>query len=159
MKEVLDNLFENFEFSPLLEEVSLNGAREYVQEALATGEMIDCPCCGRNIKKYQWSILRSMLTALNYLNTHERVEGKTLAKISGGGVYAKLKYWGLTDQTESKNRGYWFITPRGRDFLHGYIRVPKHAYVFNTQVLYFSNDTVCIDDIKKNFDLAEIMGD
>ena len=155
MKEELDKLFENFELRPLLEDVSLNSARDYVQEALTTGEMIDCPCCGQTVKKYRRKIYGQMLDALKHLNKVNIETGNVLSKMGGGGEYAKLEYWGLIGKLSN---GDWSITTKGQKFLSEELRIPKYVYVFNRQIFGFSDDNlISVNEVEKQFDVSELL--
>jgi len=154
MKEELNVLFDNLGFGPF-EYISLDEARDYVQEALATGEMVDCPCCGQTVKKYRRPIYIAMIGALAYIHQNGPVKGSKVQKECAYGAYNKLVHWDLIQQSDNGN---WMISEKGKRFLLEKEQVPKYVYLYNNQVLYFSNDTICVDDIKKNFDLGEIMG-
>ena len=75
---------------------------------------------------------------------------------SGGGDHAKLRYWGLVEQTDEFE---WQITEDGKHFLRENLTVPLIAYVFNKKLLGFSEKVCTVRDrLNKRFDYEELLG-
>lgn len=76
---------------------------------------------------------------------------------------AKLRYWGLVEEEnvvrqDGGRAGYWRLTQKGRRFVRGEIRVPRHVLVYNRRCLGLDDtETVDIHDVLGHpFDLREI---
>jgi hypothetical protein len=141
---------------------TLAEAQERIQEALATGDMVKCECCGQTVKVYSRQVYRSMALGLWILSKAE--DGLLAHEIMGrlarrgyhisGNDHSKLALWDLAVRGEDQK---WRITDRGRDFLRGIERIPKYTHVFDGRVRGCSDETVDIREIAAKFDLEEIL--
>lgn len=135
-----------------------------------------CPCCTQWVQRYPYSFHSGMARALIYIYQATQ-RGKGLeddgffhienyfvdigVKIKGS--HGKLKYWGMLEQRQNTdpkkhNSGYWSITQRGIDFVHGKLLVTRKALLFNEKCYGFVGNKISIQDaLGKNFDYQEMM--
>lgn len=129
-----------------------------------------CPVCGQLVKVYKRSINHAMALQLAtahrkfgvYTVFHRREITETFE--SGGGDFAKLRYWGLIAEIESdnpkkKNSGKWIVTAAGRAFLQSIKRIPKYALIYNGRFLEFEGtETVTFREcLGEDFDYENLM--
>lgn len=133
--------------------------RAHLQNALKRGESVVCPCCKQTAKIYARKISAVMVVQLIQLNNSTKpVHYKHLRNKGGGDAdYSKLVYWGLAQPVEDCN-GFWEITEKGMEFVYDCISVPEKAFVFNGEVVGFSDDTVTVKScLRQKFDYEELM--
>ena len=139
---------------------SLGDVRADLRHNLAEGEPAYCLCCGATTKVYARGLNHMMVRSLALLAqepyglasaTITRRTGQT-----GGGDTAKLAHWGLI---ESVGDTVWKITPMGRQFLSGDIRLPHKALIYIDKLIGFdASITVSVTDVVgKAFNLDEVM--
>ena len=132
-----------------------------------------CPCCGQFVKLYNRPIHTSMakdLIRLYHIHNNDDWNkyyhiSKIRTRTAGGGDFAKFLYWGLVKELEKdsndaskRTSGYWKITDKGKQFVENRIKVEKHAIIYNSKLLKFSEDFVNIKDcLKDKFDYNELM--
>ncbi|MGR3221203.1 MAG: hypothetical protein ACUZ8H_15520 [Candidatus Anammoxibacter sp.] len=130
----------------------------------------NCPCCGQFVKVYKRTINAAMAlelaTAYKRFGTYKafhRSELKDILKSTGGGDFAKLRYWGLItelvdDNPKKKNSGRWVVTNRGEQFLGG-AALYKYCLIYNGGLLDFDEDEVVYfkDCIANDFDFQGLM--
>jgi hypothetical protein len=144
------------------------------------GEGVVCPCCGQFVKLYKRVLSSSMAYALILIDRHFRRSSEWLhvqsyivdlpdldpkVRAAVRGDFAKLSYWGLLcerpggkSESGSPRAGHWRITHKGRQFVDGVIRVPKHALVYNRAARGFSEESVNIRQaLGERFDYDELM--
>lgn len=132
-----------------------------------------CPCCGQNVRMYNYkfhsSLAQCLLSLVKVFETSQNwvhvkdipVKGGNAA--SRGGHLAKAVHWGLieakpNDDTKKRTSGCWQPTQKGRDFAHGLIAIPKHAHLYNNSVHGFSLETTTIKEaLGSRFDYAELL--
>ena len=75
----------------------------------------------------------------------------------------KLRHWGLLEEEhvvrpDGGRAGYWRLTTKGRRFVRGAIRVPRHALIYNRRCLGLDDtEHVDIHDVLGHpFDLREL---
>lgn len=146
---------------PPLREITLRQAQENVRLAMVQkGKIPICPCCGQPAKRYRRLLNSNMAEALvrivQYADQHPEEEWIDIPNLlkhtprrwsngEWGGDYAKLRYWGLLEQATglradgSSRNGQWKVTPLGRQFARGEIRLPSHALDFNGECLGLDN--------------------
>lgn len=130
-----------------------------------------CPCCGRNVKMYNYAVNSSLARALISLyKLSLRSQPNHVKDIlmgqhhSCGKNFCILKHWGLIEEsinTDTKKRasGYWYITHRGRKFVLNETRIPKTIKVFNDKKYAISDESVNINEcLGKDFDYKELLG-
>jgi len=147
---------------------TLEQAKQELRQSLKDGAI--CPCCNRLVKMYKRkpsSTAAMGLIALYRLTTTGKgawfhisaIQGK-----SGGGDFAKLRYFGLIEEAENtdglkRTSGYWRITPKGRQFVKGWAKVPCYVQVYNGRVYGESEETITIFQALGNrFNYDELMG-
>lgn len=75
-----------------------------------------------------------------------------------------LRWWDLVErkfndgETKTKHSGFWRPTPRGLDFVHSGLRIPKMVYTYNDTVQGYGTEDVGIADcFTDNFDFNATM--
>lgn len=133
---------------------------------------INCPCCGQMVKLYKrklYAIQARGLIELYKLDQTEskyyhirEIEGKFRG--SGGGDFAKLRYWKLIeekpneDDPSKRTSGMWQITDRGRDFVLGNVKVRSHMTIFDGKFQGLEGDLITIQEaLGKKFNYSELM--
>jgi hypothetical protein len=142
---------------------TLAEAQAKVGDTLQSGEMMQCPCCTQTVKKYPRRVYKTVALCLRAVaNSGEDglLPKEIVTRVSAihpisGNHHTKLALWGLIKRNPMDGR--WRATDRGRDFLAGRERIEKYAHVFNGRVLGYSEDTVDIKEIAKEFDLTELL--
>ena len=118
---------------------------------------VKCPCCTQTVMVWRRRVYGGLLTQLCRLVAYGQ-RGATsgvLAKKTGGGDHAKLRWWGLVEQ--DPDDGVWFATAKGHEFLKGNMKIPKWIYIFNNTLQYRSDDElVAAGDCTGKFSLEEI---
>ena len=124
-----------------------------------------CPCCDQHSQIYERRITGAMVRQLLELYRHgSRTSRQLLSCVGhgGGGDHAKLRYWGLAEQLEGAKgeiNSRWGICEKGVLFLERKLNVPEIAYIYNGELLEYSDKVVSVDDrMNKKFDYAELMG-
>lgn len=154
---------------------SLAAARQWVLDNRREGAV--CPCCDQLAKVYKRKLNQCMVYALlliyraqqrnadwihapSYLHKNAK-RGPTVR----GGDFAKLVHWGLIETKPesdrgdgSKRAGYYKITSKGRDFVDGKIRLPKHVFLYASAFLGFSDESTSFRDaFGEKFNYDELM--
>jgi hypothetical protein len=120
--------------------VTLAFCRRYVEKRIRRRQGVVCPCCHKPCKMRPGTISKPMLVAL--VKMYLKLESvKDLRETNGD--YAKLRHWGLVEQI---GKGRWRLTPRGREFLHGRVEVPKTAVTFNRRCYELTGRSVTVFD-------------
>lgn len=103
-----------------------------------------CECCGQTIKVYRRSIYRHMARCLIWLVTRYAQDGEWVNLKEGpvfrGGDNTKLTYWGLMTPHPTIEENLYKPTQLGVDFVVNKATVPRYAYVYNGEVLGFSQE-------------------
>lgn len=128
-----------------------------------------CPLCRRHVQVYKRQVNAGMARSL--ITIYRRG-----LEQEGGWVHlptqvparsreeGKLAYWGLLEEaTEPRpdggRAGWWRVTDKGSDFIHGLITIERYAYVYNDRVMRREGDPRTIQQaLGKRFDLRELMG-
>jgi hypothetical protein len=120
--------------------VTLAFCRQYLKDRIDRKHGVICPCCKKRCEMRKGTIGPKMIVSLvkMYLKIHTVKELR-----DHNGDYAKLRHWGLVEQL---GRGLWRLTPRGRDFLHGDVEVPKRAITFNRRLYELKDGPVSVFD-------------
>lgn len=132
----------------------------------------ECPCCGQHAQVYRRSIYKRMAKVMLWLVDEFQKTGEWITLKEGplfrGGDNAKLAYWNLvqtrtlrrTIEGHTRSSGQWMPTPSGIRFAKKKGVVPKYAYVYNGEVVGYSEEMVTIADcLEGDFDYSEILGD
>ena len=145
---------------------TLEEAKQHVLAQRDQG--VTCPCCDQYCKVYRRTIYAGMARFLIWLVKAFERRDRMQAYIDilqgppqRGGDFAKLAYWELIEPMETKKgkvTRYWRPTDKGRAFAYDKATVPKHAMVFNGEVVGFSEKRFGIRDaLGKNFNYEELM--
>lgn len=153
--------------------MSLAEAQRIVRDKRAEG--VECPCCEQYCKVYKRRLNGAMAQWLIWLvREHETGGGEAWLHVNdgpviqsrkGGGDFAKLAHWGLiqerpNDEDEAKRAsGYWRPTTSGVDFAHGRITVSAYVFIWNNNVVEFSEEHATIQQaLGARFNYRELMG-
>lgn len=151
---------------------TMKEAKAYLRENWEKG--IECPCCGQFVKLYSRSITSSMAYALYLIYKNQKNDDWThvqsyLKKLNipapvMSGDISKLKFWELLEVLEgerkdgSKRVGFYRVTEKGKEFIHGRISVPKHCKLYNQKFYGFSGEQIHFKDaLGKNFNYDDLM--
>ena len=135
--------------------ISLQEAIEATQRHKDEGDFVHCPCCDQGVKVYPRKITGTMLRQLAQMSFSNMPLAPAKIKGSHGGDHAKLAYWGLAKQQADFT---WTNTTSGSEFLYDRLRVPEIAYVYNGEVIRFSENNVGVRDrIGTKFSYDELM--
>jgi hypothetical protein len=128
-------------------------AKNYIESRVMEG--VDCPCCGRNNKRYtrplDAGIVRGLVALVRSSPNGEIVHVKEIPEMLVDGVawtshdFAKARYWGLCDEvskdeltedimvraTRKRRKGFWRSTDKGRRFVYSMVKVPKYVDLLN----------------------------
>ncbi len=149
-----------------------------------------CPCCQQFVKLYKRRLNASMAYVLILLYRYDQRHGGArngtqdpwvhvpsyLVEASSANIrraaairgdWAKLKYWGLIEELDtkredgSKRAGYYRITERGKGFVLGNFKVPPYIFLYNEKVLdrpVAADEWITIGEaLGKKFDYTELM--
>lgn len=138
---------------------TLGDARAWLREQVI-GRGASCPCCSQFARVYRRKIGAAMARDLVAMH---RAAGEAHFRIPdvlgySGGDAAKLRYWGLIEQSDQTDD--FRVTHRGRQFIDG-LAVPKYALVFDGRLMGFDDaEQVTIHDCLRagRFSLEELLG-
>ena len=145
--------------------MSLVQARAWLWARLRTGNVVQCPCCARDMAVYKWQLYGTAvrLLALYYRAgaTDHWVSRQTVVRMGhkGGGDESRLEHWGLIEQKRGE-RGMWRVTQRGESFLFGELAVPQAAFTCVKEVLFFDGPEITIEKFMPkwfNYDLLRVV--
>ena len=151
----------------------LSEAREWVLAARASGT--SCPCCGQHCRVYKRKLNYAMAHTLvlvyqhflanpraGWLHLPTFLNGKGV--IARGGDPPRLSRWGLivgrgTERDDGSARvGEYQITEHGRAFVEQRVAVPAYAFIYNNEVLGWSEEQTYIGSaLGSGFDYASLM--
>lgn len=148
--------------------LTVEQAKENMRKNLDDG--VICPCCNRLVRMYKRKISSVSAVCLirlykmsNKSDNHwfhiSDIQGK-----SGGGDFAKLRYFGLVEEASNENpskrtSGFWRITNKGRRFVKGWLSVPCYVKVYNGKVYGEGSETITIyQALNEKFNYEELMG-
>lgn len=152
---------------------TIKETRAYLKDNIKKGTK--CPCCSQNVKLYRRPITSTSARALLEVYRHNRYDyfhvGRYLLSIpnllssTGGGDFAKLRYWGLVEMKEelapngTNRNGEFRVTQKGRDFVEGKIVVEKYIYMYNNKQFDIATDeSVSFREcLGKKFNFDEIL--
>lgn len=155
---------------------SLADAKTWVQTNLANG--VSCPCCDQYCRIYKRKLNATMSLALVLIYRHFQqypqadqwihvpaflVAVKHDSTVAGGDA-AKLRFWNVIEQRQgvrddgSERVGYYRLTDTGRQFVEDKIALSRYVYLYNQEVLRFSQETITIREaLGDRFSYAELM--
>lgn len=158
----------------MMEITTIAEAKQYILDNIEEG--VECPACTRNVQMQKFNLDHNMASALRILDEHTN-QGEyvrtialfneyadTESNLNNGGNWTKVKHWGLIESEmtiteEGGSQGNWRITQKGRDFVHGKVKVSKKAKTFKDKLHGYLGDPILITDIKiKPFDYVNTVG-
>ena len=132
----------------------------------------NCPCCGQFAKIYKRRLYASIafgIVMLHRLSRHNFGSYHHIGKImngygkTGGGDFAKAKYWGLIEHKENTDdekrcSGMWRLTEKGRAFAECSLKVPAYCAVYNGEALGFEGEAINVRQaLQSKFNYVELM--
>jgi hypothetical protein len=155
--------------------------KAYIESRLPEG--VDCPCCGRNNKRYtrplDAGLARGLVALIRASPTGEIVHVKDIPEMLVGDVvwtshdFAKARYWGLCEEVigeqvpsellegaeRKRRKGFWRSTEKGRQFVYSMLKVPKYISLVNNAFEKCHGDDWSIQDaLGHPFDFSAISG-
>lgn len=153
---------------------TLEEIREWFwREAESKGAI--CPCCERYGKIYKWGFLFRMAVMLfdlwrydkkkpgKYIHVADLQETSRFPKLYQSGAKTMGYRWGLIESPspeeseDKKCSGLWRITYQGKRFVRGMITIPKNVYIYNKEVLKFSEERITIKEACGSYSHEEMM--
>ena len=145
--------------------MELSEAKERTLNQIEVG--VECPCCGQFAKEYRRKLNSAM--ALYLIRLCKLTGGyhhiSEIGLVTGGGDFAKLKYYGfieeeINENTAKRTSGVWKLTPEGRAFARNESTVTSHFRIYNSKLLGFSGEQInIIDALGQRFNYEELMLD
>lgn len=128
-----------------------------------------CPCCKRFGKYNGFTITHKNAQALVWIYQSAAVDGwvntakNAPREFMRAKTFTNMRYWGLieahpNDRKEVKGSGYWRITQKGVDYIHGKMRLPKKVFIYNRKLVGYGEQQVYFKEcFKEYFNLEEAM--
>lgn len=133
----------------------------------------ECPCCGQFAKVYKRLFNKTMARGLLWLAQYSKSTNETWIEtqehaprwlVNKGGTLATMAHWGLIEQDEvrphedKRASGRWRLTEKGERFVNGQVAIPKHVYLYNGEIVSFSDEMFLIQEAIDPFSYSELMG-
>lgn len=143
---------------------TLAEARRQLQANLDEG--IICQCCGQHAQRYRRKFNSGMARSLIRIYRRRGLDWCqiTTEVPARSREEGKIAYWGLLEEStdvrdDGGRAGWWRVTPRGRTFVLGRMRIPRIAIVYNAVCVGFDDTTmVTIQDcLGDKFNLTELL--
>lgn len=148
----------------------LSALQHRINDLLNQGHAVVCPLSGKLIKVYWRGLHHSQIATLRRLRDKSDKLGMTYLHVEffsarRDGDLAKLALWELAQPLEPATRleqeivkGKWRITPRGRQFLDGSLRIPRQVAVLLGERLGYVDeaDAIGVEDVQAEFDPAAL---
>lgn len=138
--------------------------QEYM-DFLRRGGEGPCPCCGRFNKIYERRLHTTICRQLIILYRAGAADHYVHSKKAGGPDFTIAKFWGLIQSKPNdsnrgkKDSGFWALTKLGVEFVQNLAAVPTYAFLYNDQVLKFSEEMSDIEEcLGRKFNYSELMG-
>lgn len=135
-----------------------------------------CPCCDRFVKVYKRRIYHTPALYLIALYRLTKIKGdkyyhvtEVMQQLPARQAIRmkndshKASYFGLLEELKDetygkKSSGYWRLTDDGKRYVEGTLKIPRYAFIFNSEVIGYSSELSDIDDaLAKRFNYLEIM--
>lgn len=124
--------------------------------ALADGEGMECPCCGRYARMYRRPLNSGMARGLIRLYKDADCRWQRTSQTKWR-EESKLAFWGLVENG-TEERGLRRVTPKGEAWLNREVTVPKYAWEFNGECISLVGDEITIDvALGTKFSLEELL--
>lgn len=164
MQEISDGMAKGFT-EEQTRRITIEQVRRWMNIMTLQHGKTDCACCKSHIQSYKRSISSSQvywMFALYKLSkgTTKYVDFKRVGyylfeKLGrNASDYTTLTYWDLIE-VDPDALGFYRLTPKGKDFIEGKIKVPKDIYLTNGKMWKKSVEEISYVDCKK-FDVTEI---
>lgn len=152
---------------------TISEARQFLRANWEQG--VDCPCCGRLVKLYPYTLNANACASLAWINNlgvlddngwvHVQKMFSNVYKRNATAMsYILLKHWNFieakpgNDDPAKKASGYWRITDKGRSFLRGEISVPRTAMVYKDGARDFKGKPITFKQaLGVKFSYSELM--
>jgi hypothetical protein len=144
---------------------TIKDAQLNLRSALLAGELVNCPCCQQKCKIYKRKLNANMARFLISLMRHEETEWVHYKECDfTGRDYPYVSLWGLAEtrgsgETAKRMSGFWRLTPKGRSFVQGGLRISSHIKLYNNTVGAYEGSTSIQEALGSKFDYAELMGE
>lgn len=148
-----------------MELITIKDGIEYINLNKEKG--VKCPCCEQLAKEYKYKLNKGMaIVLINWYKTgkewvHPIKDLKTI-----NGDYAKLRFWGLVEESydrpeeDKKATGYWRITQKGKEFVNNRLTVQEKARIYDNRFFGLIGKEINIKQALGNkFNYSELMGD
>jgi hypothetical protein len=147
---------------------TISEAKKYLRDNFNKG--CSCPVCGQFVKLYKRKLNSGMAVILIFMSKYGKdfVHVKEFLrekKMKNGHDWTLLRYWGfiqerspLIGDENTKNSGFWRITPEGLAFVSNRVKTKKHILIYNQKFQGFSNEDITIEDaLGDDFDYYELI--
>lgn len=168
----MSDLFTQLDLFPKgMESLPLVDARNFIRARMNDG--IDCPCCGRLVKSYKFTLLGTMAATLMWIVAKAKQTNIPWVHLNNPEAppwvkadrnYPRLAYWDLAvareqaEKDEKRCSGYWKATKLGMDFVYNRAKVPRHIIAYNNIPYEQAIEMVSIQDVmKKKFNYEEML--
>lgn len=150
---------------------TLEESKKWLEENRTEGCI--CPCCNQFAKIYKRKLNAGMalfligLYKLSKKSTSTNFSNKSIMsemKINTSSLdYSILKHFNLIKESgiipnEKRKSGFWKLTSLGNDFVEKKVQVNSHVYLYDSEVLGFSESKISImETLGEKFDYNELM--
>lgn len=167
LTSLCDRCHNNYHNPPGVEEL-----KTQLLELAATTEGTVCPVCKTDCKIYNRSLYFNMVKHLiklsrlpkdddGFVQIGDEPLGKEEQRNYTAAEFQKLRYFGLIEKNqpgEQRDGVWWRVTPKGKDFISGKIKVPSNAVVLNGKVLSYSDNEISIvEALETPFNYEQLM--
>ena len=121
---------------------TISDVKDFLKDRFEDG--VKCPCCDQMVKLYRRKLTSAMAYGLvllckaswegNYVHVEDHFKKLDIAS-SIRGDFPKLEKFGLIEKKPgnredgSPRNGYYRIAQKGKDFIYGFVKVPKHVFI------------------------------
>lgn len=110
---------------------TVESVKAWINAKVSRLESVECPCCEQKVSAYKVSLTGSMVRTLRFLS--ESPGFVHLPSVANRFTlthndHAKMRHWNLVEGDPNET-GSYRITPRGRMWLAGTIKIPAYVYV------------------------------
>jgi hypothetical protein len=118
-----------------------------------------CGACGAKVVEYTFGLNKGLVAFLQKLWLAGRPASLDELNLTKGQYtnHALIRHWGLAEQQapeselEARKGGKWRLTPEGREFLAGDLKVPKQIVTLRGKVVRYSAKQVGLFDIDEGY--------
>lgn len=136
-----------------------------IGRALSQGYWTRCPITGKIVRIYRHGLHQSQVATLRRLRDRSDKLRQNFIPLEvftahRDGNLAKMAHWGLVEPLGKSSAyegehvgGMWRITPRGRDWLAGKIRVPRQVAIVLGELIGYvdAKDLITVDQAQAEF--------